>query len=203
MQYNFDENELLFLIQKSFYFFIINFGNSAEGMFKKLRFISAMFKEHDITEVTVEQDYGFLGEKFICNAVIISYYSDMYLAKKKQIVDKLITMQAKIRKEDDYNENNSNIVLPIIWPQKNEVVKLYNKVFTQINDKTSAILLTALFIFELELLNKHNLNNLIFFHELYDSKNPLDKWFVAIDIELKKSQILSTLLKNKQKYLVH
>lgn len=163
------------------------------GYLNKLAFISAILRDNNVKNVSVKQSFsptilGNLTETFTCNAVIESHNSEIF-SVKPNILEKFNKLKQELMDRSE-KENNSIVVnhglrFNTIWQQKECIKEMYGQVLSQLNnDVDSAIALTSLFIFEIETMSVYRNPQTLFFYDLYDLSNPLDKWFAAVDISV-------------------
>jgi hypothetical protein len=188
-----DEDQLLQAIKQNFPHFT-SMQSSEKGYLRKLAFISSILRHHNLKYLSVEQTFdgvlfGSIEDKFKCTIVAEPYNSD-YMVHKTEMKEKLreISEDAEEVSEQQLSNqitvNLDMIKVQSIANQKFRIRELYENILFKLNnDSDAALALTSLFIFELDLVNSLSNRNLIFWFDLYDLTNPLDKWFSAMQIE--------------------
>jgi hypothetical protein len=188
-----DEDKLLQAIQQNFPHFT-SMQSSEKGYLRKLSFISSILRYHNLNSLSVEQSvdgvlFGSIEDKFQCTIVAEPYNSD-HMVHKTEMKEKLRELAEDFHRNSEEQVSNqitSNldmIKVQSIANQKFKIRELYEKILFKLNnDSDAALALTSLFIFELDLVNSLSNRNALFFFDLYDLTNPLDKWFASMHIE--------------------
>jgi len=188
-----DEDKLLEAIQENLHHFT-SMQVSGKGYLGKLAFVSSILRHHNLKHLSVKQTFdgilfGSIEDEFTCTVIAEPYTSDITTYKTK--VEEKLNELTKIAYEDNQEQLSEKITsrldlikVQFVANQKYRIRELYEKILIKLNnDSDAALALTSLFVFEMDLINSVSNRNALFHFDLYDLKNPLDKWFAAIHIE--------------------
>ncbi len=182
-------NEYVFNeIQKATEQLIITYARP-NSLNAKLGFISAMLRDLNVKHIMGEQ--GFLGtnvnsqyENFHFN--ILMEHKNTEIKKSTYFIDqeKPTFKQCEEFNEELAEEEPDVKTFPIL-SQKDNLLSLFSKLSAITNHFDAAVNLTAFLSIEFEMMSEKKLKRFLIYNEMYEIKNPLDKWLCAIEIKAK------------------
>lgn len=176
--------ELIAKVEQNFAYFE-NLGRDQEGSLQKLAFISAILRESNLSSLIVEHSFestsiSCYSENYICSVVAESYTLDA-MPFRGHVINRFNELREKYIKNPHKSENfvrNNRLVM-----QRKNILSFFEKIKSKLLDDDASIGMLSYFLFEMEALSEHRIENLLMFFDLYDLDNVKDKWFSAINIE--------------------
>lgn len=183
-------NEYVFNeIQKSVEQLIIMYARP-NNFNSKLAFISAILRDLNVKNILGK--HKFIGTTFMTRTEYFEYnilleHKNTEIKKSDNFIKDYVNPSEKIEEmeeDDNFDENLDLKTFPIL-SQRENLLNLFNQISGQTNHFDAAVNLTAFLALEFEMMSEKNLKRLLFFNEMYEIKNPLDKWMCAIEIKAK------------------
>lgn len=158
------------------------------SMNAKLAFISAMLRDLNVKNVVGEQK--FLGaninhqyENFQFN--ILMEHKNTEIKKSTYFINQEKPTSQQCEEFDEELAEEPIIKTFPILSQKDNLLSLFGKLSKITNHFDAAVNLTALLGIEFEMMSEKKLKRFLIYNEMYEIKNPLDKWMCAIEIKAK------------------
>lgn len=180
-------NEYVFSeIHKTIEKLIITYARP-NSMNAKLGFISAILRDLNVKSIGGEQK--FLGaninhqyENFQFN--ILMEHKNTEIKKSTYFInqEKPTSQQCEEFDEELAEEETIIKTFPIL-SQKDNLLSLFGKLSKITNHFDAAVNLTALLGIEFEMMSEKKLKRFLIYNEMYEIKNPLDKWICAVEIK--------------------
>lgn len=153
----------------------------------KLMLVSKSLRNYDLSGI--DMDFEFIGnsevsfyEKYSATLAAESY-GDLSLYKNKVMQHYEQIMKSLENKTDDEDDEQGQRFSVQLWNQKENVLRAYrqiNQIFTKEDD---ALGLSAMLIYDFEILNATNGFFFVSFQDLFNSSNMSEKWFTGISLK--------------------
>ncbi len=177
-------------IQKSVEQLIITYARP-NSFNSKLAFISAILRDLNVKNIIGDQE--FIGTDFNTKTEYFEFnilfeHHNTEIKKSTHLINengKNFEKIEEITEEEEDVENSVDLKTFPILSQKDNLIKLFNQISSITNHFDAAVNLTAFLAIEFEMMSEKNLKKLLFFNEMYEIRNPLDKWICAIEIRAK------------------